>query len=130
MACPSCGTSITDIIKGGKLGCVNCYDSFSDMMPYIVGSVQMGGSDMRHVGRVPSSFIMQKAKSASYEDVRKEMAMRMDSASARQDYSQAARMKAKIAELDELNKDKGRADLAERLALFVFDFWNGSEALD
>ena len=30
----------------------------------------------------------------------------------------------------EVALEEGRADLAERLALFVFDFWNGSEALD
>lgn len=123
ITCASCGTSLTDIIKGGKLGCAACYDSFSGELPYIVGSVQMGDSSMRHVGNTPSSFLMDRAKKTSREDIRQEIVMRMNSAVASQDYKQAAKMKTKVEELDRLNKESGQADLSERLARFVFDFW-------
>lgn len=126
--CPSCGTSLTDVIKNGKLGCAVCYDSFSENIQYIIGSAQMGDPGIAHTGMIPESFLMETARSVSYEELREEIIMRMNSASAKQDYHRAAAMKSKIAELDDINKERGQADHSERLALFAFGFWKYSEA--
>jgi len=122
MTCLSCETTLADIIKGGKLGCASCYDSFAETMHYIIGSAQMGDSRLSHVGRTPAGFLKSTAKSISYEEIREEIVMRMNSASVNQDYEKASKMKSKLANLDKIKKE-GRADLSEQLAQFVFDFW-------
>lgn len=128
--CPSCGMTLAEIIKGIRLGCASCYDHFAETMPYIVGSVQMGDSNMRHTGSIPRGFLMDRAKITSSEEIREEILMRMNSASLDEKYKEAAKMRSKIVELDKLLKETGRADLAERLALFIFNFWTSLEALD
>ena len=47
--CKSCNSTFDDIIKSGKLGCPNCYDSFDFKLDPILKRIQ--GAN-RHVGRL------------------------------------------------------------------------------
>ena len=58
MSCPSCGIKLAEIVKGSRFGCASCYDSFADMVPHIIASVQTGDSKTSLVGMVPRSFII------------------------------------------------------------------------
>jgi hypothetical protein len=53
----------------------------------------------------------------------------MNSASLKEDYAEAASLKLKLEIFDAIVKE-GRADLAERLALLVLEFWQGLESAD
>jgi len=121
LTCSSCGMSLVEIVKGSRFGCPSCYDNFQDVQ-HIVGSVQLGTSDIRHTGRVPSRFLEEKSKLVSREEILEEISMRMNSASSKGDYEEAARMKSKMLELESIEKD-GRADYDVRLARFVEKFW-------
>lgn len=122
--CPSCGTAISDVIKGGRFGCAGCYDNFQDAS-HIISSVQRAESGARHVGRFPSRFIEEKSRSVSAQEIRDEITMRMNSAASKGDYSVAAKMKSRLKELDSLLSQKdGRAEYADRLARFVMSFWS------
>lgn len=124
--CSSCGTSLADVAKGGKLGCPSCYDSFSETMPYIIGSLQGGDSGMKHFGRIPKGFLMNMAKSTSLEEIREEITMRMKSASIEEKYSEASRMKAKLDELEAMDRSGA---LPAGLPTFIFEFWTSLESL-
>jgi protein arginine kinase activator len=119
-SCASCGTLLADVVKGGRLGCSSCYESFAETMPYIIASLQASDSGVRHYGRVPKTFLMEMAKSTSYEHIREEIIMRMNSASLGEKYLEASKMKNK---LDELEKIKVSGALSDRLPTFIFEFW-------
>ena len=129
MKCSSCGISLVDIVKGSRFGCPSCYDSFPDMIPHIIASVQSGDISGGHKGRTPPSFLEKKSKSVSHEEIREEILFRMNSASLKEDYAEAASLKLKLEIFDAIVKE-GRADLAERLALLVLEFWQGLESAD
>lgn len=124
--CSSCGTSLADVAKGGRLGCSSCYDSFSETMPYIIGSLQGGDSGMKHFGKIPKTFLMEMAKSTSFENIREEITMRMKSASLDENYAEASRMKASLDELEEMKRSGA---LPDRLPTFIFEFWVSLESL-
>lgn len=127
MTCSSCGISLAQIVKGSRFGCPSCYDSFADMVPHLIASVQACDSAVRHVGIAPQCFLSEKSKSMSYEEIRDEIGSRMNAASSKEDYTEAARMKSSLSRLENIMKE-GQGDHAERLALFVLEFWAGSES--
>ncbi|MFA5537439.1 MAG: UvrB/UvrC motif-containing protein [Bacillota bacterium] len=50
LACPKCGTTSREISQYGKLGCVECYDTFSQSLTPIIKGVH--GRET-HIGKVP-----------------------------------------------------------------------------
>ena len=49
LKCEQCGYTFEDIIKTGKFGCGNCYDTFADKIEPIIKKIQ--GSS-QHIGRL------------------------------------------------------------------------------
>lgn len=49
LACESCGYTFDDIVKTGRYGCANCYETFEDKMDPILKKLQ--GAN-RHTGRM------------------------------------------------------------------------------
>ena len=49
LKCNSCGNTFDDILKTGRLGCQNCYDTFEEQINPIIRRIQ--GAD-RHIGRI------------------------------------------------------------------------------
>lgn len=117
--CASCGMTLSSLIKGSRFGCAVCYESFQDAA-HIIEAVQLGS--LRHIGRVPESFLKEKSKSISVEEIKEEIKMRMDSAASKGDYVVAAKMKSKIKDLEIIAKKNGQAKNSQ-LAHFVLSFW-------
>ena len=51
--CSSCGLTIHEFIKQGRLGCAGCYETFSDALNDIVRNLQKSPS---HAGKSPKVF--------------------------------------------------------------------------
>ena len=49
--CPACGFSQADFKKTGRLGCANCYETFSDGLESLLKAMHKGTS---HVGKIPA----------------------------------------------------------------------------
>ncbi len=49
LKCNTCGYTFDDIVKTGKLGCMECYDVFGDKLDPIIKRVQ---GENRHIGRL------------------------------------------------------------------------------
>lgn len=48
--CPTCSTSFSDVEKGSRFGCPDCYDAFADRLPEFFSQMQFGAL---HVGKSP-----------------------------------------------------------------------------
>jgi len=48
--CPECGLKILDLIKQGKLGCSQCYETFDEVLMDIIQNVQKSPN---HKGKTP-----------------------------------------------------------------------------
>jgi protein arginine kinase activator len=51
--CPRCGFTQADFKKSGRLGCPDCYKTFSDAMEGLLKTMHKG---TRHVGKVPETL--------------------------------------------------------------------------
>lgn len=51
--CSSCGLTLKDFIKQGRLGCPKCYESFNDALKDIIKNVQKSPN---HTGKFPKFF--------------------------------------------------------------------------
>jgi protein arginine kinase activator len=48
--CPTCGTSFAEIVKSGKIGCGDCYQTFAAQLVPNLKRIQGGAA---HVGKIP-----------------------------------------------------------------------------
>lgn len=114
--CASCGASLSEIIKGSRFGCAKCYENFSETVGYVIASLQGGGQDIRHVGSVPKSFLMERARETTREGFLEELGEEMRRALAAEDYAVARRI------ADDIKKIKEGEPLSdEEFALFVYE---------
>lgn len=51
--CSSCGLTLREFTKSGRLGCQHCYEAFAEPLRDIIRSVQKAP---HHTGKVPESF--------------------------------------------------------------------------
>jgi protein arginine kinase activator len=76
MKCPHCGFTQADFKKAGRLGCPDCYKTFSEALEGLLKTMHKG---TRHVGKVPESLrqsrdlsdrlkLLQKKLSKAIED--------------------------------------------------------------
>lgn len=52
LTCPHCGFSQADLKKTARLGCPECYDTFSESLTGLLKNMHRGN---RHVGKVPGT---------------------------------------------------------------------------
>lgn len=50
--CPNCGTSFSEVEKGERFGCPECYDAFAEKLPEFLTQMQYG---TLHVGKTPKT---------------------------------------------------------------------------
>lgn len=114
--CADCGATLSEIVKGSRFGCTKCYDNFSETVGYIVSSLQGGTHDIRHVGSVPKSFLMDSARSTTREGFLEELGGEMKKAISTEDYGKAKLLAADIKKIKE-----GEPLSDEEFALFVYE---------
>jgi protein arginine kinase activator len=84
--CPNCGFTQADFKKAGRLGCSECYQTFSEGLEGLLKTMHKG---TRHVGKVPHS--QQQARELS--DRLKSLQKKLDKAVADENFEQAAQMR-------------------------------------
>ncbi|NLG35647.1 MAG: hypothetical protein GX548_09870 [Lentisphaerae bacterium] len=88
-ACPACGTTRTDVLKRGRMGCDHCYESFAGEIIPVVLSLQH--SD-QHLGKVPRHASERMKSSVELARLRREL----DRAVASENYEEAAQLRDRI----------------------------------
>lgn len=99
LKCPQCGFSQADFKKAGRLGCAQCYDTFSDGLETMLKTMHKG---TRHKGKVPVAL-------RGAQDLKDKLAAcqkKLEKAVAEENFEQAAQVrdeikaiKAKLAEV-------------------------------
>lgn len=92
--CDTCGSTIEAILKTGKFGCADCYETFSSKSSEIITKVQL--YQTQHVGKVPeksSAYIKMKKQ---IESLREELAGLVE----RQEFEEAAVVRDRIKSLE------------------------------
>jgi protein arginine kinase activator len=126
--CPTCGMSFSTFMRERLLGCPDCYSTFSVVIEKQLKSVQPGTS---HVGKVPVNATVYELKKVEPgpEKVRKtqngntapssktksagkttdigELRLQIKEAVQKEDFMLAAKLRDRIKELENTEKDKG-----------------------
>ncbi len=83
--CPKCGRSYGDFRKTGRLGCAQCYETFS--APIAQTMRQIHGK-FTHTGKIPSRSGDELRKKRRYEELKRDL----QKAVSREDYETAAKL--------------------------------------
>src|SRR5436190_20252024 len=89
LKCPSCGFTQADFKKAGRLGCSECYVTFSEGLEGLLKTMHKG---IKHVGKVPQSL----QQSRDLTDRLKALQKKLDKAVADEDFEQAANARDEI----------------------------------
>jgi protein arginine kinase activator len=87
--CPNCGFTQADVKKAGRLGCSECYVTFSEGLEGLLKTMHKG---TKHVGKVPQSL----QQSRDLADRLKALQKKLDKAVADEDFEQAAHARDEI----------------------------------
>ncbi len=93
--CPNCGFTQADFKKAGRLGCSECYVTFSEGLESLLKTMHKG---TKHTGKVPASLLQSRDLSDKIKSLEKKLAK----AVAEENFEQAASMRDEI----KVTKDK------------------------
>jgi protein arginine kinase activator len=107
LKCPSCGMTYSDFRKMGRLGCSDCYKSFSrvllPLLKNIHGSAHHTGKEPERVEKetsVGEEQAPKKVKAASKEERIAELRQRLQKAIQQEAYEEAAVLRDRIRQLE------------------------------
>jgi protein arginine kinase activator len=83
LKCPACGFTQADFKKAGRLGCSECYVTFSEGLEGLLKSMHKG---IKHVGKVPAAL----QQTRNFNDRIKTLQKKLEKAVAEEDFEQAA----------------------------------------
>jgi protein arginine kinase activator len=92
LRCPKCGFTQADFKKAGRLGCADCYQTFSEGLETLLKTMHKG---TKHMGKVPR--LMQNRTDVS--DKIKQLSKKLEQAVAQEKYEDAARLRDEIKQL-------------------------------
>ncbi|MCL2301596.1 MAG: UvrB/UvrC motif-containing protein [Firmicutes bacterium] len=95
--CELCGSSLDEIIRGGRVGCARCYETFAEQLQ---PTLQRIHGVLKHTGKTPETdpaVARRKQKEQEIARLREEIAAAVQA----EDYEQAARLRDKIKTLEE-----------------------------
>lgn len=95
--CSGCGMTQSDFKKSGRLGCAQCYDTFTDGLAPLLKGMHKGE---QHVGKIPPSHIQNMA----YGERLKLLKRDLDRAVKSESFEQAAELRDKIRKLEQEGK--------------------------
>jgi protein arginine kinase activator len=93
--CANCGFTQADFKKAGRLGCSECYTTFSEGLDGLLKTMHKG---TKHVGKVPAAL----QQSRELSDKLKSLQKKLDKAVSDENFEQAAAMRDEI----KVTKDK------------------------
>ena len=89
LKCRTCGFTQADFKKAGRLGCSDCYVTFSEGLEGLLKTMHKG---TKHAGKVPQAF----QQSRDLADKLKSLQKKLEKAVADEDFEQAAAMRDEI----------------------------------
>jgi len=89
LKCRTCGFTQADFKKAGRLGCSDCYTTFSEGLESLLKTMHKG---TKHAGKVPQAF----QQSRDLSDKLKSLQKKLEKAVADEDFEQAAAMRDEI----------------------------------
>jgi len=95
LKCPNCGFTQADFKKAGRLGCSECYLTFSEGLEGLLKTMHKG---TKHSGKTPQAF----QQSRELSDRLRSLQKKLDKAVSEEDFEQAATMRDEI----KVTKDK------------------------
>ena len=98
--CPLCGTTLNEVLKQGKLGCSECYDTFAAHLERPFKQIH---GNTRHTGKIPSRCGGEIKLKAQIDSLQKEL----NGAVMEQNFEKAAELRDKINELKSQNEQRG-----------------------
>jgi protein arginine kinase activator len=93
--CPVCGTTLSDIRKSGRLGCLECWSNFKGE---IASLLRKRGADPRHKGKYPKGILTSRSLVTDREDLKEMLKAAVDD----EDYETAASLRDKLKALERL----------------------------
>ena len=103
--CSTCGSSFNDIVKGGHIGCSDCYDKFADRLEPSIRKIH---GKTKHIGKFISydeSNESEKAESKKATDELEQLKEQLQKAISEQRFEDAAVLRDKIKALTEDNHE-------------------------
>jgi protein arginine kinase activator len=91
--CPQCGFTHADFKKSGRLGCSECYQTFSEGLGGLLKTMHKG---TRHVGKVPESLRTRRDLSEQLTALQKKLNKAIEA----EDFEQAAQLRDQIKQLN------------------------------
>jgi protein arginine kinase activator len=92
LKCARCGFTQADFKKAGRLGCPECYKTFSEPLEGLLKTMHKG---TRHVGKVPDSF----RASRDLNDALKSLQKKLSKAIEQEDFEEAASLRDEIKQM-------------------------------
>ena len=104
MKCPNCGFGQADFKELGRLGCSQCYDVFNTKLSPILGKIHQG---TEHKGKVPGVELEEATEPVEPEITvspkeLSELKNRLQEHVQREEYEEAAEIRDRIIELEEM----------------------------
>jgi protein arginine kinase activator len=87
--CPRCGFSQADFKKSGRLGCPECYRTFSEGLAGLLKTMHKG---TRHIGKAPEALRQTRDNSDRLKTLQKKLAKAIET----EDFELAARLRDEI----------------------------------
>jgi protein-arginine kinase activator protein McsA len=125
IAC-TCGTKLSGIMKGERIGCAKCYDFFEDMK-YIISSIQNLKEPM-HTGRSPVLWKMQQAESTTCSQFFSDVQNKIKTAVQKEDYKKAIWLRDQIKKFQEIevryiqSNDQQSPLIKREIVEFIYEF--------
>jgi protein arginine kinase activator len=91
--CPKCNFTEVDFKRMGRLGCEQCYMTFSDSVMPMIRGMHKG---QRHTGKAPKRL----REKMQLDSKRRDLRGQLDAAVSAENYEEAARLRDEIAALD------------------------------
>ncbi len=98
--CAKCGMRFSDFLHGGKIGCADCYKTFSASLGSTIKRLH---GKVAHCGKMPKGFDEQIGNMKKIEALR----IKLEKAIEEQEYEMAAKYRDEIKELEN-NKREGK----------------------
>jgi protein arginine kinase activator len=92
--CPRCGFTQADFKKSGRLGCPECYKTFSEGLSGLLKSMHKG---TRHVGKAPEALKASRDAADKLKTLQKKLAKAIES----ENFEEAAHLRDEIKQLGE-----------------------------
>ena len=91
--CPKCGSSYSDIVRSGKVGCADCYSTFrSRLLPLI----QRIHGNTKHTGKMAGRASAQAKLTSKLEQLKNQL----NEAIQQQEFEKAAQLRDQIKEME------------------------------